>query len=102
MSKTNLADFLFIENLHFMYNKTTLLRDNNATGFKMEQILKQKYDIEKQKRDDKVDQVELDNKMYAAMILELGNLFSLFAGGGTSLEQLKNTIRERIKKIKHR
>ena len=118
------ADDYFIHNLHLMFNKTTLQHLNDHEAYSMKAAYQQKSLIEtkrlheKERNEENATGVTKDTKekSYSKEEMEeneenarienmlemLEKLFHSFAGGGMSIEKLKDTLREKIKAIKPR
>jgi hypothetical protein len=98
------SDEYFITNLHMMYNKKAIMYLNDMEGTTIEDALQQKYLIEKQRRENKIDYNLLDDEFFGKMIDRLEKMFlkampnGEIAGGG-GLEQLKDSIRRKINMI---
>lgn len=99
MAKT-INSMFFIENLHLMYSKTNLLKMSTASVSSFEDAFLHKKNKEIKGT---IASEELDIQI---MIDKLKMLFSLSLsykqGGGMSLNNLKNKIREKIHQIKPR
>jgi hypothetical protein len=82
-------DHYFIENLHLMFNKPNLIRNKSINGHPLVIAFKNKV---KPNQEEEVQLVEL-------MLDLLHGLFKEMKGGGITLEQLKEMIREKVKHI---
>ncbi len=91
----------FMEYLHLMYNKPNLLRMNGnevspypfAMEYKERRLTMQKDE----KADPTVEKKQIENMIYL-----LERMFRRFQGGGVSLEQLKERIRDKVSMIQPR
>ena len=94
----------FKEELHFMYNKKTLLLKNEGEGQISGKDLLTKYRLNEEMRiNKKINEKILDDYDFTVMINRLKDFFervkeSPMKGGG-GLNQLKDTIRRKIKQI---
>lgn len=103
------ADFYFIQNLHLMFDKSTLKKMSTMEGTTLGNAYQQKVVIEKHRLNPPKNDFEKEehkreeeNERMKSMINMLENLFKQFAGGGMSIERLKDIIRNKIKNIKPR
>jgi len=117
------ADEYFIHNLHLMFNKTTLRHLNDHEAYSIKAAYQQKSLIEtkrlhekemNEKNENAKEKPDLpsysikemeeneENARIDYMLEMLEKLFRNFAGGGMSIEKLKDTLREKIKAIKPR
>lgn len=90
------ADKYFIDHLHLLYNKPNLIRMNGQEGSSFKDAFKHKSIRE-----------NLNEKEIETIIERLRQMFQECAGqevygGGRSLKQLKDFIREKVKKIEPR
>jgi hypothetical protein len=97
------ADFYFITKLHLMFNKSTLKSLSRFDGTSMAGAFVQKKLIEKHRLNEENNDLEIEQTYKEESMIEmLEQMFHSFAGGGMSLEKLKESIRLKIQNIKPR
>ena len=96
------SDKYFIENLHLMFNRPNLLFKNRKDGNPMVDAFVLKNDEDKMEIEKK--EIEFILNRLRQMFHSIANINreGSFYGGGASLIQLKNKIREKVKNIKPR